>query len=359
MRRLDRYVLFSWIRIFLLTAVGLPIVSVLIQLTDNINRLLDREITTGAIAVSYLFALPENIATMMPAACLFATVFTIGPLTRYSEITAAKASGVSFHRISVPLILASAVAAVLSFYTSEIAPEFTQRQFELQKERVARSSVARYNFVYRAQSGWVYSVRLLNTQEGRMEQVVLERVVRGGVLPDVAVTADSARWDQATGRWVLRDGATHFLPVGGGEPTTLAFRTLHLGDLAEAPEELLLEPRKPEEMTYGELRRYIGSLGRSGSDTEKLEVERALKLALPAACLIITLFGAPLAVSSPRAGAAVGIAISLGTTLAYLLLINFTKAIGASGVLDPVVAAWIPNGLFLGLGTWLMVKVRT
>ena len=44
MSTLDRYVLSSWVRIFVLTALGLPIVSILINLTDTLNRLLDRRV---------------------------------------------------------------------------------------------------------------------------------------------------------------------------------------------------------------------------------------------------------------------------------------------------------------------------
>ena len=54
MRLLSRYVLGQWLRVFLLTAIGLPIVSVLTQLTDNLRRLLDRQLTPGTIALSYL-----------------------------------------------------------------------------------------------------------------------------------------------------------------------------------------------------------------------------------------------------------------------------------------------------------------
>ena len=42
LRILGRYVLAQWVRVFLLTAIGLPFVSVLTQLTDNLRRLLDR-----------------------------------------------------------------------------------------------------------------------------------------------------------------------------------------------------------------------------------------------------------------------------------------------------------------------------
>ena len=74
-------------------------------------------------------------------------------------------------------------------------------------------------------------------------------------------------------------------------------------------------------MRYAELGRYIDALKRSGNDANKLIVEQALKLALPATCLIIALFGAPLAVQARRGPAPrSAIAISLATTVIFLLL---------------------------------------
>jgi len=100
-------------------------------------------------------------------------------------------------------------------------------------------------------------------------------------------------------------------------------------------------------------------LDRSGNDTNKLKVKQALKLALPCACLIITLFAAPLAITSPRTGTAFGIAISLGTTVAYLLFIQVSEAIGASGSVNPRFAAWIPNLILFVVGLGLLWRVRT
>ena len=358
MRTLSRYVLWQWFRVFLLTAVGMPIVSVLTQLTDNLRKLLDRDLRAGTIALSYVYALPQNIATMMPAAALFAAVFTVGPLARNSEITDAKAGGISFHRIVRPLFLVSALAAVFCYLIGEWATEATTRQLELQKERQARNVTSRYNFVYRAPTGWAYTIRQLNTNSNAMQQVVLEHAVRDPKAPLFAITADSARWDTTGHRWRFVNGASHVMQEGD-EALTMNFAALYLPAFREAPRDLLIEPKNHSEMTYGELGRYIAALKASGNDTKRLRVEQAVKLALPAACLIIALFGAPLAVSAPRAGAAVGIAISLGTTLAYLLMINFSQAVGASGVMNPVAAAWMPNLVFLAIGLWLLVKVRT
>ena len=78
LRQLDRYVLESWIRIFVLTALGFPIVSILINLTDTLNRLLDRGLSMKEIAISYVYSVPENAFLVMPAAVLFATVLRSG-----------------------------------------------------------------------------------------------------------------------------------------------------------------------------------------------------------------------------------------------------------------------------------------
>ena len=127
-RTLDRYVFGSWLKIFVLTALGFPLVSILINLTDTLNRLLDRGLTMREIVISIVYSLPVNAFLVMPAAVLFATVFTVGAMGRHSEITAAKAGGMSFHRLVTPIILASVLATGLAFVVGEMAPGATARQ---------------------------------------------------------------------------------------------------------------------------------------------------------------------------------------------------------------------------------------
>jgi lipopolysaccharide export system permease protein len=359
-RILDRYLLWSWIRIFLLTALGFPLVDILLKATERVGRLLERGISPGTIALSYLYMLPESMSQMIPAATLFATVFTLGPFSRNSELTAAKAGGVSFHRLIVPLVLAAIAASVLSFYVGELSTRASQTALELQKERRASSITVRYNFVYRGDKGWVYAVRMLDTKQRRMENVVFERQGSGRDYPTVSVVADSVVYnDTLAGRWRFKSGSTHILGDSSEVLATFRFRSAYVKTLTQRPRELLVEPTDPSEMDYASLGAYIESLRRSGNDVRKIEVERAIKLAVPAACFVIVLFGAPLAMSAPRAGAAIGIAVSLGTTVAYLMLINLTRAIGASGLMNPTLAAWAPNMLFFLWAVVLLWRVRT
>ena len=112
-------------------------------------------------------------------------------------------------------------------------------------------------------------------------------------------------------------------------------------------------------MRYDEMARFMETVRRSGGDTRKLEVELLQKISLPMAILVIILFGAPLSTSSQRGGAAYGVGMSLAITMIYLLLFRVGTAVGASGAVPPVVAAWAPNALFLVGGIYLLAKVRT
>ena len=358
LRHLDRYVLQSWIRIFVLTALGFPLVSILINLTDTLNRLLDRGLTMRDIVISYIYSIPENVFLVMPAAVLFATVFTVGAMGRHSELTAAKASGQSFHRLMRPIFIAAAAASVLAFVVGELAPGATARQMEIQKAKPSRPTSTRFNFVYRGDAGWVYTVRSLDVTNRQLKQLLLERQGTGLNYPGLVLTADSASYDAALKTWRLRRGASRII-ASPARQATFNFRTMRLKALKQTPADLLAESKAPDEMRYAELGRYIDALKRSGNDANKLVVEQALKLALPATCIIIALFGAPLAVTTPRAGAAVGIAISLGTTVIFLLFVQITKAIGAGGLINPTLAAWIPNVVFLFAGLVLLARVRT
>jgi lipopolysaccharide export system permease protein len=121
----------------------------------------------------------------------------------------------------------------------------------------------------------------------------------------------------------------------------------------------MAKPRNPQEMRFRELTRFITSLERSGGDANLLRVERALKIAIPVTCLVIALFGAPLATSTQRGGTAYGIGVSLATTIVFLLMIQLTMAVGGKAIIDPDLAAWLPNALFAAVGLVLLLRVRT
>lgn len=357
-RPLDRYVLSEFWKIFVPMALGFPLLVIVIDLVDHLDTYLNRNLSNGQIALSYLYWIPDSMFMVLPAAVLFATVFSIGALTRHAEITAAKASGVSFYRMVAPIFFGATLVTMFALVLGELVPVTNAKRNEILEERRTSASNDRFNFAYEAQRGRVYQVAALNVKRRQIDQLEIERKGSGPDYPTYLLAARSAQWDTTSGRWTLKQGNLHIIP-DSSHTFAVHFDSLRDNHFTEPPADLTLAPRSPEEMRYSELSRFIVALERSGGDVNELKVERALKIAIPITCLIIAIFGAPLATSTQRGGAAYGIGISLATTVLFLMLIQITKAIGGGGVIPPTIAAWLPNALFGVIGAVLLAKVRT
>ena len=358
LRPLDRYVFSEFAKIFLVTALGFPVLLIVIDLTDHVQGYLDRQIPTADIALSYLYWIPDSMFMVLPAAVLFATVFSIGAFTRHSEVTAAKATGISFYRLVLPIFIGSVLACGLDLGLGEIVPITNQRRSALLQEDKAQIGTNRYNFAFAGEYGRVYKAWELRTDSGRINQLQIERKGAGPAYPTYLLSADKALYEARRQRWLLQNGNMHIVSDSAAN-LTISFAVARDAHFTERPTEMMAKARDPHDMRYEELTRFITALERSGGDANVLRVERALKIAIPVTCIIIALFGAPLATSTQRGGSAYGIAISLATTMIFLLMIQLTRAIGGKGVIPPDLAAWIPGAIFGLMGLVLLARVRT
>jgi len=356
-RALDRYVFIEFWKIFVTTALGFPVLLNIIDLTDNLDKYLNQRLSVARIALSYLYWLPDSMFMVLPAAVLFATVFAIGALTRHSEITAAKASGISFYRFIAPIFAGAIIATILGLILGELAPITNKKRMEILQVNRINISNDRYNFTYAADRGRVYKIGALHLLEPSIEGMAIERKGIGPDYPSYVITASTAKYTAATG-WTLRQGAMHVMP-DTLRNLTFSFDSLVDRHFTEAPKQLTLTQKAPTDMGFRELGRFIASMERSGAEVNELRVERMLKIAIPITCIVILLFGAPLATSTQRGGAAYGIGLSLATTVIFLMLIQLTKGIGGKGMMPADLAAWLPSIIFGVVGVILFARVRT
>lgn len=357
MKLLDRYLIRQFLTTFVLVVAGVPFLFLITDLTDQLDTYLGRGVGLKAVAISYVYYLPQLIFWAFPIAALIATVFTVGNMTRHQEIAAAKAGGVSFYRLTAPLFVMAALLSVAAVGVGELVPVANQRRSEILDANRRFSSTYRMNFVFRTENGRTLSASRYSATSQEMDNVVLEgRNEQAGIT--VHQTASAATFTQDEG-WVFHDGYLRWIP-DEGDQSTFYFLSLAVPELTEGPEELMASAsRTAEEMRYGELARYVGMVERSGGDTNEFRVHLAQKISLPLAILVIVLFGAPLATSSRRGGTAFGVGVSLIVTMTYLMLFKVGEAIGISGTIPAMVAAWAPNVIFLLGAGYLLSRVRT
>ena len=355
-RLLDRYVVSEFLRLFLLFVMAAPVLFILGDLMDNLDRYMERGLSTRQVGLSYLYQVPLFVLYSFPIASLIASVFTVSNMTRYSEVAAAKAGGVSFYRLFAALPFLGVVLTVAALGLSELVPVANRMRAEVLGER-SRSRTSRADFIYRAADGRVFSIRNLDVAGGRIDDISMEREGDEPRVPGVHLSAPNASFHPDSG-WTLQSGYLRLF-IDSTTERTFHFERLRPLVLTETPEQLLAEPKDPEDMGYAELGRFIDILERSGGRPLELKVERAQKIAIPVATLVIILFAMPLATSSRRGGSAYGVGISLAITIFYLMLFRVAGSAGASGALPPLVAAWIPNGAFAIAAAVLLARVKS
>jgi lipopolysaccharide export system permease protein len=113
---------------------------------------------------------------------------------------------------------------------------------------------------------------------------------------------------------------------------------------------------RPDALTFQELRRYIAAQESMGLDTSELQVQLQDKLALPFACFVFALIGAPLGIRPQRGSSALGLGVSIIIIFGFYVVGHYMHILGAGGSVSPVVASWLPNVLGLVAGCVLAVR---
>lgn len=356
MRILDRLVVSTFLKLFLAFLISAPLLFILGDATENLDRYLSQGVSFRNALVSYMYEYPKFFFWSFPIAGMLATVFTIHPMTTNREIMAAKAGGVSFYRLMAPLVVMGVVLTGVGLALAEVAPRATRIAGELRGDREI-GQAWRSDFVYITEAGESLSARRLTVDDGRMVGVSLRRLPTDPDAPTTFIQAEMAQWREGRG-WLFEGGVSRRFYSDERE-STVGFQSALIRSLTERPEELLEVARDEDEMTYSELKSFGDRLLRSGGSVGRTYTKMEERLAIPAATLVIILFGAPLATSSRRGGTAFGVGLSLATTIAYLALLRFSQNLGYAGSLDPRVASWLPNVVFFLAGLALLKRVRT
>lgn len=354
-RILDRLIVRTFVKLFAVFLLASPSLFVVGDVTENLDTYIDRGLTGAEVAKAYLYQLPMYIQWSFPIAALIAAVFTIHSMTTHREIVAAKAGGISFHRVALPIIVLGVLLTGVALVLAEVVPRTNRiASAILQNEDPRRSW--RTDFVYESDNGYTWQVARLTSVDGRMNDVILERppTSRWGGLH---VVARDASYDSIHG-WTFEEGYVRRLLPDSTE-RAYEFDKLRIAGVDERPDDLLEAPREPDEMTYKEIDRLARVIERTGGNARRFLVEREQKLAIPVATLVVILFGVPLATSNRRGGTAYGIGVALGTTILYMLLLKIASALGKAGVLEPFPAAWLPNIVFFAAAVALLRRVRT
>jgi len=343
MRILNRYLFHNLLKPMLYLTMAFTLLFIIADLMDNADDFFETGTSFLDMAYYYTLRLPSMVIMIVPVCLLLSVLYSLSSLTRHSEITAMRASGISIYRIIRPYMLMGiiclAITAIVNEYTG---PKFAYRadQFvETQKhaeDEVYSERIAFNNPI----ANHIWYIKQFDTRSYTMQGIeLIQRRADGTDRSKYNVS--KARW--MDGRWWFEDGTVQeYDELGNLAGTAEAFQTLEMRRLPERPEDFMGEIKDPAYQSSMELWKYIQTHRHlfSRETLVKYEVDFHHRLSMPVVCIIIIMIGIPVGAHSGRKGAFAGIMLALAMFFGFYATQFTMEYLAKQMIILPWVGPW-------------------
>jgi lipopolysaccharide export system permease protein len=372
MRLIDRYLLrefLFWLAVFFS---GFLIIWIAFDLGLDIHRFQEAHMRGKDIIEYYFFAIPEFVPIALPVAILLATLYVVTNHSRYNEITAIRAVGISLLRLCLPYFAAGLFFSALLFAFNEyFAPQAGDMADEILVRRVPSAAKAQHyltrNFAFvnygEGDKTHKWTASIYNSQTHEMTTPLISWPSSNGM--DISISATTAKWTNNV--WVLTGNVTKTL---GATTRLLVTNSLALPEITETPSEIQSDIKVNKYHSISSKTRradvpladIVNYLRFHPHPDRKMRNWLFTKLhgrfAGPFACLVVVIVAIPFSARSGRRNIFVGVAASIFIFFVYFVLQQVGLTFGETGWVPPWLGAWLPN-LFFGVGgLYLMSRVR-
>ena len=384
---LDLYVSGQYLRIFFLGLFGLLGIFYISTFMDLADKLFRGSATTLMLLRYFVFQTPQYVYYIIPMSALVATLVTVGMMTRSSELVIMRACGISLYRAVAPLLLFAVAGSAALFALQERVMAYSNREADRLNRALRDLPPASFGRLDRrwmvGETGDIYHYDFFDAKTNEFQQFVvyhldrvrwdlrsmthasrlaLARRAAPGEEVEKGERGESVDGAAAAGWTGFRGWSREFSEATHGSLTktvvkyaTFAERALPL----EAPGYFKTDEPDAALMTYGQLKTYVAQLRVGGYNVMPYMVALQRKVAFPFVTVVMTLLAVPFAVTTGRRGALYGVGVAIVLAITYWLMLSVCAAIGAGGLLSPVLAAWTPNILFGAVAAYLILTVRT
>ncbi len=353
---IHRYLVAPFLRNLGYTMVGALVLFTVLDLVDHMGSFVDNDATVSMIARYYLFKAAWIVDTVLPVAMLMATLFTIGTMARYLELTALFTAGWSLLRVTQPLI----VLAIFTTVFSLLWREFVLPQANVGRQRVWDVEIhgnpdrirPTQHIALTGPDGRRYSARRFDPNTGLLTG--LRILAQDGAVVTERIDAERAEWDGE--HWILHHGTRRVF--AGDDEVIEPFEMLTAADLAITPRGLYRTRVRQENMNIRQLLDHRDLLRMTGGDPASIDVDIQFQLAFPMVNFIVVCLGVVLASGPRKTTIASGFGLTLLVGFGYYLLMMFGRSLGHTGVLPPIVAGWAGNVVYAILAWVLFARAR-
>ncbi|NIQ02333.1 MAG: LPS export ABC transporter permease LptG [Nitrospinaceae bacterium] len=355
---LRRYVLTRFVQSYLLAVCALVGIFLVVDFFEQIDEFVARDSPISDIVFYFLYKIPFILFFMGPQAVLLGTVIALASLARHNEFTAMRACGIGVTGITLPLIGASVIIALLVLASNEYLAPITNKKmnyifFKKVRGKPTYGQVQKENIWYKSKNGAIWNITHYDPELSIMEGVSIFIV---DIHQNLRQRIDASKVQWSGTRWKFLDGYVRTFRQNGLENTEY-FQIRHF-PVPETAADFGKIRKRPEEMSLSEMYRSIQKQSAAGKDTTQKWVELNHKFSYPFIAVVLALMAIPLSLRSSRHGGVLFcVSVNLGIGFLFSFFYAVSISLGRGETFDPIMAAWGPIALFTCIGLYLILTL--
>lgn len=354
-KKIDWYI----IRKFLGTFVFITLIIMCLSVIFDISEKIDDFISKGAPVKDLIFKYYLNFIIyysnrFSPLIIFISVIFFTSKMAQNTEIIPILNSGRNFFRFLRPYAIAATLLTVFSLFQNHwFVPTATKERLAFE-EAYYRQNFSHANKYFAISEDEVVYFNWFESQYSNLREFRLEKW--DDLDLQSTVYSPRADFDTVEHDWSLM--MTEIRYVGDTNDQIIKAGRLDT-NFNFVIEDFAYRSEIYESMTYSQLKDFMQQEAKMGNPTVYAELEMYQRTAFPFATYILTLIGVAVSSKKTRGGTGVHIAIGLFFALIYIFSMKVSTVSATNAGVNPLIATWIPNFIFLIIGIVLFRRTQT
>lgn len=346
---LDWYIIKKFIGTYFFSILLIISIAIVFDINENLEKFAQYHPPLKAIVFDYYANfVPYYTNLFSPLFVFIAVIFFTSKLAGNSEIISMLAAGVSFKRLMRPYMISCVIISLVTFYLGAyVIPHGTviRQNFETIYKNKKRNTAAE-NVQLQVGKGVIAYIQHYDNNIKRGYGFCLDKLEDKKLVSHLTATEvqydtiSDTKYNWKVYNWKIRTlkGLKEHI-VSGMEKDTV----IHM-----EPTDLVYSKGQQETLTSPQLKEYIEKQKERGSgNVVQYEVEYHKRIASSLASFILTTIGLSLSARKRKGGMGMYLGMGLALSFGYIMLQTISATFAIKGGMPAMLAAWIPNLIFI------------
>ncbi len=353
--KIDKYIVKAFVPSFVVCMFAICGIYIVVDAIQKIDDFIEMGVKAFTMAAHYYgLMLPVFISQLFPAITLISVSLVLVRFVKNNEILAMQVAGINLYRIMLPIFIVSLLLSFLAVINQELIIPKLAEGLEKVEQTTFEDKEKGNILVEDEENHMLFRVWSLNMVKENLKSVYIIGKNENGK-KKFTISAERGKWTDDN-NWLLFNVVKHNYDESGNWVAPALQMDNYILETTLSPAELSKVDINASLKSFKELR----ELRRKEPENDRYSVMYHTRVAYPLTNFILLFLGIPVVLGFDRMSKNVflRVGISILICCAFFVLSYVCANLGNMGILQPVLAAWLPVVVFGCLGLILFDGMR-